>query len=127
MASANFPLRFSIFDRSASLKAMNRIAIISDVHGNLPALNAVLKDLDERQPDTIFCLGDLVDFAPWPNEVIEAIRHRRIPTLMGNHNERIAFQHKIVPPENTLRRKEPRGCLPLNIDAMSFRQKIAPT
>jgi predicted phosphodiesterase len=78
---------------------MNRIAIISDLHGNLPALNAVLKDLDERQPDAIFCLGDLVDFAPWPNEVIETIRHRRIPTLMGNHDERIAFQHKIVPLE----------------------------
>jgi predicted phosphodiesterase len=78
---------------------MNRIAIISDLHGNLPALNAVLKDLDERRPDAIFCLGDLVDFAPWPNEVIEAIRHRRIPTLMGNHDERIAFHHKIVPLE----------------------------
>ena len=78
---------------------MHRIAIISDIHGNLPALNAVLEDLDTRQPDSVFCLGDLVDFAPWPNEVIEPIRQLRIPTLMGNHDERIAFHHAITPIE----------------------------
>ena len=78
---------------------MHRIAIISDLHANLPALNAVLEDLDKKQPDAVFCLGDLVDFAPWPNEVIETIRQRRIPTLMGNHDERIAFDHAIIPLE----------------------------
>ena len=78
---------------------MHRIAIISDLHANLPALNAVLEDLDKRQPDAVFCLGDLVDFAPWPNEVIETIRQRRIPALMGNHDERIAFDHAIIPLE----------------------------
>ena len=51
----------------------------------------MLEDLNKGQPDAVFCLGDLVDFAPWPNEVIETIRQRRIPTLMGNHDERIAF------------------------------------
>jgi 3',5'-cyclic AMP phosphodiesterase CpdA len=59
----------------------------------------VLEDLNKRHPDAVFCLGDLVDFAPWPNEVIEAIRQRRIPTLMGNHDERIAFNHAIIPLE----------------------------
>jgi predicted phosphodiesterase len=78
---------------------MHRIAIISDLHANLPALNAVLEDLDKRQPDALFCLGDLVDFAPWPNEVIETIRQRRIPTIMGNHDERIAFDYAIFPLE----------------------------
>jgi putative phosphoesterase len=81
------------------LKPMHRIAIISDLHANLPALNAVLDDLDKKQPDAVFCLGDLVDFAPWPNEVIETIRQRRIPTIMGNHDERIAFDHAILPLE----------------------------
>jgi putative phosphoesterase len=76
---------------------MSKIAIISDIHANLPALNAVLEDIDRKTPDAIFCLGDLVDFAPWPNEVIETIRRRGVPTLMGNHDERIAFGHKIIP------------------------------
>lgn len=47
-----------------------RIAIISDIHGNLPALRAVLNDIESRAIDQIVCLGDLVDFAPWSNEVI---------------------------------------------------------
>jgi predicted phosphodiesterase len=80
---------------------MHRIAIISDLHANLPALDVVLDDLDGRQPDAVFCLGDPVDFAPWPNEVIETIRHRRIPTIMGNHDERIALDHAIIPLKKT--------------------------
>ena len=54
------------------------IAFFSDVHGNLPALHAVLADLDQRRPDFIFCLGDLVGYAPWPNEVVAEIRRRGI-------------------------------------------------
>lgn len=76
---------------------MLTIAIISDIHANLPALDAVLKDIDQRNVDQIFCLGDLVDFAPWPNEVIDRIRKNRITTLMGNHDERIAFDLPTVP------------------------------
>jgi predicted phosphodiesterase len=77
--------------------AMLKIAVISDIHANLPAFEAVLKDIENRQVDQLFCLGDLVDFAPWPNEVIELIRRNRITTLMGNHDERIAFDHPLVP------------------------------
>lgn len=76
---------------------MSRIAIFSDVHGNLPALQTVLKDIENRNTDQIYCLGDLVDFAPWPNEVIELIRNLNIPCLMGNHDERIAFNYDIIP------------------------------
>lgn len=76
---------------------MSRIAIFSDVHGNLPALKTVLADLELRNPDQIYCLGDLVDFAPWPNEVIELLRMRHIPCIMGNHDERIAFDHQLIP------------------------------
>lgn len=63
-----------------------RLAFISDIHANLPALEAVLADLDRQKPDAIYCLGDLVSYAPWPNEVIQLIRQHRIPTLMGNHD-----------------------------------------
>lgn len=70
---------------------MSKIAVFSDVHGNLPALEAVLKDIKNRDVDQVFCLGDLVDCAPWTNEVIELIRTNHISCLMGNHDERIAF------------------------------------
>jgi hypothetical protein len=78
---------------------MHSLAIISDLHSNLPALHAVLEDIDKKRPDAVFCLGDLVDFAPWPNEVIETIRQWRAATIMGNHDERIAFDRAIIPLE----------------------------
>lgn len=74
-----------------------KIAIISDIHANLPALNAVLEDIKSFNPDQIYCLGDLTDAAPWHNEVIELIKARNIPTIMGNHDERIAFDHPVYP------------------------------
>lgn len=76
---------------------MIQIAIFSDVHGNLPALNAVLEDIERRGIRQKFCLGDLVDFAPWGNEVIKKIRDLNVPCLMGNHDERIAFDIPVVP------------------------------
>ena len=77
---------------------MQKIAIISDIHGNLPALKAVLHDISTvYKTDQIYCLGDLTDAAPWHNEVIELIRELNIPTIMGNHDERIAFDYEIHP------------------------------
>ena len=77
---------------------MRRIAIISDIHGNLAALEAVLVDIDTiYKTDEIYCLGDLVDAAPYHNEVIQLIKKRGILTVMGNHDERIAFDGKIIP------------------------------
>ncbi|RAJ73744.1 putative phosphoesterase [Chitinophaga dinghuensis] len=76
---------------------MKQIAVFSDVHANLPALEAVLEDIAQRNIQEVYCLGDLVDFAPWGNEVIEVIRSRGIPCLMGNHDERIAFGHPVIP------------------------------
>lgn len=74
-----------------------RIAIISDIHGNLPALKAVLDDVALFKADQVYCLGDLTDGAPWNNEVIGLIRSKGIPTIMGNHDERIAFDHPVFP------------------------------
>jgi len=68
-----------------------RIAIFSDVHGNLPALDAVLADIDARRVDAVYCLGDLVGYAPFPNEAIARIRGARIPTIMGNYDEGVGF------------------------------------
>ncbi len=75
---------------------MIEIAIISDIHANIVALEAVLSDIQNKNIDQVYCLGDLVDFAPWGNQVIECIRINRIPCLLGNHDERIAFDKPIV-------------------------------
>ena len=63
-----------------------KIALFSDIHANLPALEAVLADIDSRQPDAVYCLGDLVGYNVWPNEVINTIRQRGIPTIAGNYD-----------------------------------------
>jgi putative phosphoesterase len=63
-----------------------RIALFSDIHANLPALESCLKSIDERKPDAIYCLGDLVGYNIWPNEVINEVRKRKIPTIAGNYD-----------------------------------------
>ena len=51
-----------------------KIALFSDIHSNLPALEAFFKDLETTKPDAVYCLGDLVGYNIWPNEVINEIR-----------------------------------------------------
>ncbi|MEY4110116.1 MAG: hypothetical protein RLZZ46_470 [Bacteroidota bacterium] len=63
-----------------------KIALFSDIHSNLPALEALFIDLELRKPDAVFCLGDLVGYNIWPNEVISEIRKRGIPTIAGNYD-----------------------------------------
>jgi len=65
------------------------IALFSDIHANLPAFEAMLHDMDKRNPDAIYCLGDLVGYHIWPNEIIAEIRDRKIATLKGNHDEKV--------------------------------------
>ena len=63
-----------------------KIALFSDIHANLPALEGLLNDMDSRRPDSVYCLGDLVGYNVWPNEVINEIRKRGIPTIAGNYD-----------------------------------------
>jgi putative phosphoesterase len=69
-----------------------QVAFISDLHGNTAALNAVLADIKRRDIRQVHCLGDLVGYGTHPNEVIEVIRDRQIPTILGNHDDAVAFQ-----------------------------------
>jgi diadenosine tetraphosphatase ApaH/serine/threonine PP2A family protein phosphatase len=63
-----------------------RVAVISDIHANLHALEAVLGAIDADPPDEIWCLGDLVGYGPRPNEVTEEVRRRANVCLVGNHD-----------------------------------------
>ncbi|MGN6508742.1 MAG: metallophosphoesterase family protein [Chitinophaga sp.] len=65
------------------------IALFSDIHANLPALEACFKHLDSRRPDAVYCLGDLVGYNIWPNEVIREIRRRGISVIAGNYDHGI--------------------------------------
>jgi putative phosphoesterase len=73
--------------------AVTRIALFSDIHGNLPALEAVLADIARQaNVDRTYCLGDLVGYAPFPNEVIDRIAGLGVPTLMGNYDDGVGFE-----------------------------------
>lgn len=71
-----------------------RCALISDIHANLPALEAVLADIDAGSFEAVYHLGDLVGYAPWPNEVVEVIRARGIPGVAGNYDSTVAVRYK---------------------------------
>jgi len=62
-----------------------RLAVISDIHGNLEAFRQVLADIDRSQVDDIVCLGDCIGYGPEPEEVVGLVRERDIPCVLGNH------------------------------------------
>ena len=66
-----------------------RIALFSDIHANLPALEAFFRDVEQRKVDALYCLGDLVGYNTWPDEVIAEIRRRGIPTIAGNRDLKV--------------------------------------
>ena len=71
-----------------------RIALISDIHANLPALEAVLADIDARADvEAVYHLGDLIGYAPWPNEVVALLRERGVPGTAGNYDSTTATDH----------------------------------
>lgn len=70
------------------------IALTSDIHANLPALEAVLADIDARAPDAVYHLGDLVGYAPWPNEVVALLRSKNIAGVAGNYDSTVATDYK---------------------------------
>jgi predicted phosphodiesterase len=74
---------------------MTRYALISDIHANLPALAAVLADIAARSDvDAMYHLGDLVGYAPWPNETVALLRSAGIPGVAGNYDSTVATDYK---------------------------------
>ncbi|MEO0854599.1 MAG: metallophosphoesterase family protein, partial [Cyanobacteria bacterium J06648_11] len=66
-----------------------KLAVMSCIHGNYEALDAVLADIDAQNAEKIYCLGDLVGYGPHPNEVVNRIRSLDIPTCQGCWDEDI--------------------------------------
>ncbi|GAU09243.1 metallophosphoesterase family protein [Desulfoplanes formicivorans] len=96
------------------------IAVISDIHANLEALEAVLADIDQRGLSRIICLGDLVGYGPNPQEVVQRVRQRSILSVAGNHemgvlSDRSLFWFNPKTRANVLRMREM-----LSEDAISF-------
>ena len=68
-----------------------RIAFFSDVHGNIHALRAMLADMERQGLKEMACLGDLVGYGAFPNEVVAEIRERSIPCIRGNYDDGVGF------------------------------------
>ncbi len=94
-----------------------RIAIISDIHSNLPALDAVLDKITGFEVPLVYCLGDIVGYGPFPNECVRLVRERCRVVLKGNHDsglvgetplqdfnrfghQAIAWSQKVITEEN---------------------------
>ena len=70
---------------------MDQVTIFGDIHGNLPALEAFFADAEARELNNLYCLGDLVGYGVAPNEVIDQIRTREIPTIIGNYDQGVGI------------------------------------
>jgi predicted phosphodiesterase len=74
---------------------VTRYALISDIHANLPALEAVLAAIGrEKDLSGVYHLGDLVGYAPWPNEVVETLAQANIAGIAGNYDSTVASRYK---------------------------------
>jgi putative phosphoesterase len=67
-----------------------RAAVITDIHANVPALDAALRRIEELGLEDVYCGGDLVGYGPRPNEICRTIEERGIPTIYGNYDYAIA-------------------------------------
>jgi protein phosphatase len=83
---------------------MEAIALISDIHGNIPALESVLKDIQRRGIKRIFCLGDLVGKGPEPAEAVDICRNTCEKVVMGNWDSSIADKHRSRPAPEWMQR-----------------------
>jgi len=70
-----------------------KLAFISDIHSNLEALNAVLKDIKKKKIDRIFCVGDIIGYNSNPNEVCEILKKSKILMIKGNHDANLDLKN----------------------------------
>ena len=68
------------------------IAVISDIHSNIDALEAVIADIEGRNVEQIICLGDVIGYGPQPRECLDRIMEKASVTLMGNHDFAVFYE-----------------------------------
>ena len=73
-----------------------RIALLSDLHANLPAFRAVLDDVAAIGCDAVWCAGDVVGRGPHPNEVVNELRRLEVPTVQGNWDEAVSMGREVT-------------------------------
>src|SRR5687768_14079107 len=93
---------------------MERVTIFGDIHGNLPAWDAVLADIETHDTSPLYCLGDLVGYVSLPNEVIHTIRERKIPTVRGNNDQGVGNSSDNCRCDNTRKTAEAQGKRSIN-------------
>ncbi|MFC2166583.1 metallophosphoesterase family protein [Acidobacteriota bacterium] len=67
-------------------------AVISDIHSNSRALVSVLEDIKHQNVEQIYCLGDLIGYAPDPNKIFPLIKKKKIQTILGNYDEAVSYE-----------------------------------
>ena len=72
-----------------------RLAVLSDIHANLEALTTALDEVDRRGVDRVVCLGDVVGYGPDPAACLDLVRERCEITVLGNHDEAVAFERGV--------------------------------
>jgi len=85
-------------------RSVMRIAILSDIHANLPALIRAFSLIDELKVDEVYCLGDIVGYGGDPNECVELIKKRAVIALVGNHDLACIDpdKHRFLPPDGRI-------------------------
>lgn len=73
-----------------------RIAVLSDIHGNLEALDAVFSELEAQPPDRIICLGDLIGYGPDPETVINRVTEQAVTCVLGNHEAALSSEKALA-------------------------------
>ena len=91
-----------------------RIAVISDIHANLAAFEAILNDIVSQNVSEIICLGDIIGYGPDPEEVVSEIRKCNILTIQGNHEYGLTYR-----PYFNRMNEDPRRSLELNLKMLS--------
>jgi putative phosphoesterase len=83
---------------------MSSLAVISDIHGNIHALEAVWHDIQQRNVDEVICLGDLVGYYCFHNEVVAFVQENGIPCVLGNHDEAFLNRQGVIERSKTCTR-----------------------
>ena len=103
---------------------MNKLAFISDIHGNYPALKAVLQDIDTLNVDKIYCLGDLVGYYSQINEVINTIKLRKIECILGNHDYAMIHNSGVIERSKTCTNVLTKQLEYINTENLDFIRKL---